>query len=330
MTKKIKNAVIIITALAFIVAGSTSSSRSKIARNNEESTISVESTGIYSQKFLSGITEQQKVMHHEGQQEKTTEDSSIVTTSTRTSMMESTTLTQLRITPSPAPMHTLGSWNVTAMAETTETTATTTATALTTTATILQTMVETAEETKTEYEVSTTTAQQTEVTTQQEQQEQLETEDDQNQDWITLDEVQISLDMDISQPTGLSKEDFVKLINNLPYDKKGYFKRNAETIWSMCQEKGVNEIAACGIIAQESGWGKCHGWGKNNYFGISGGSYSTEEAGVRAFITLLGDKYLHKGGKFYKGKTLHAVGLTYCDGTKWPKAVYGCMKMILK
>ena len=147
-------------------------------------------------------------------------------------------------------------------------------------------------------------------------------------EWISIDEVTISLDMDISQTTGLSKDDFVVLMTNLPYDYYGYFERNAELIWVLCQEKSVNEIAACGIIAHESGWAKVHGWGNNNYFGIRGGSYSSEEEGLRAFINLLSDKYLSESGPYYKGKTLYSVGLTYCDGNVWPGKVYGCMKLI--
>lgn len=148
--------------------------------------------------------------------------------------------------------------------------------------------------------------------------------------WISLDDLTISLDMDVSKPCGLSKEDFVTLINKLKYDYKGYYKRNAELIWTLCQEYSMNEIFACGIIAQESGWAKVAGWGKNNYFGIAGGRYATEEEGLTAFIRLVGNAYLNENGKYYKGKTMHDVGLTYCDGDNWPKAVYGCMKLILK
>lgn len=148
--------------------------------------------------------------------------------------------------------------------------------------------------------------------------------------WISLDELTISLDMDVSKPSGLSKADFVTLMNMLKYDYNGYYKRNAELIWTLCQEYGMNEIFACGIIAQESGWARVAGWGKNNYFGISGGRYATEEEGLTAFIKLVGNSYLDENGKYYKGKTMHAVGITYCDGTNWPKAVYGCMNLIMR
>jgi len=156
-----------------------------------------------------------------------------------------------------------------------------------------------------------------------------EKEEKDNSEWISTDDVTISYDMDIAKPTGLSKDDFVNLIANLPYDYYGYFERNAGLIWELCQQKSVNEIAACGIIAHESGWAKVSGFGQNNYFGIRGGNYSSEEEGLRAFINMLSDKYLSESGPYYKGKTLYAVGLTYCDGDVWPGKVYGCMKLIL-
>lgn len=146
--------------------------------------------------------------------------------------------------------------------------------------------------------------------------------------YIPLEELQISFDMDVSKPTGLSKEDFVKLIDNLPYDKYGYFSRNAEVFWEECNEKQVNEIFACGIAAWESGWGKTSGFGKNNYFGIRGGSYSTEEEGVKALVNLLSSKYLNENGSCYNGKTITGVGFCYCDANVWPNKVHDCMQMI--
>lgn len=150
------------------------------------------------------------------------------------------------------------------------------------------------------------------------------------QEYISLDEVSISIDMDISKPTGLSEKDFTVLMNNLNCDYAGYFKRNAKFIWNQCQMNKVNEIAVCGIIGQESGWATIAGWGQNNFFGIAGGNYLSEEDGIKSFIELLSKQYLSEDGAYYNGSTLSDIGVCYCDPYDWPQDVYRCMEMVIK
>lgn len=147
--------------------------------------------------------------------------------------------------------------------------------------------------------------------------------------YMPLEDLIIYFDMDVSQPTGLSKEDFMTLINNLPCDYCGYYKRNGEVFWEACNEMGVNEIFACAIAAWESDWGRIAGWGKNNYFGISGGSYATEAEGVRALVKLLAHDYLDESGTYYNGKTITGVSYFYCEPDEWPYRVYDCMCTIV-
>lgn len=146
---------------------------------------------------------------------------------------------------------------------------------------------------------------------------------------ISLDDLKISFDMDVSVPTGLSRDDFITLIEKCPYDKKGYFSRNAGVIWDECNELGVNEIFVCGITAWESGWGRVAGFGKNNYFGIRGGKYATEADGIHGLVSLLAKRYLHEGGSCYHGATITGVSHCYCEPNEWPKKVYECMSMIV-
>lgn len=147
--------------------------------------------------------------------------------------------------------------------------------------------------------------------------------------YMPLEELIIYFDMDVSQPTGLSKEDFMILINNLPCDYCGYYKRNGEVFWEACNEMGVNEIFACAIAAWESDWGRIAGWGKNNYFGILGGSYQTEAEGVYALVSLLANDYLDESGTYYNGKTITGVSYYYCEPDEWPYRVYDCMCTIV-
>lgn len=151
-----------------------------------------------------------------------------------------------------------------------------------------------------------------------------------NQGSISLQELEISFDMDVSKPTGLSRDDFIYIMEKLPYDRNGYFSRNAGVIWDECNQRGVNEIFVCGITAWESGWAQVAGFGTNNYFGIRGGNYTTEADGIRGLVSLLADNYLYEGGVCYNGPTITGVGYYYCDPDEWPDKVYGCMALIVE
>jgi beta-N-acetylglucosaminidase len=72
--------------------------------------------------------------------------------------------------------------------------------------------------------------------------------------YIKIEDVRISFDMDVSKPTGLSKEDFVTLVTNMKYDKTGILEKNAGVIWECCQKYNVNEIFVLGICGIESAW----------------------------------------------------------------------------
>lgn len=150
-----------------------------------------------------------------------------------------------------------------------------------------------------------------------------------SQEFISLESLEISFDMDVSVTSGLSREDFIYVMENLPYDYCGYFSRNAGGIWDECQQYGVNEFFVCGITAWESGWGQIAGFGSNNYFGIRGGSYATEADGIHGLVSLLANNYLHEGGSCYNGATITGVGHCYCDPDLWPTKVYECMKLIV-
>ena len=99
-----------------------------------------------------------------------------------------------------------------------------------------------------------------EVTTIEEVEEIIEIEENMEEEiteltpTISIEEVEIAKDMDLTVRTGLSKQDFVELLSNLGVDTSGFFKENAETIYDLCAEYNINEIFFCGLIAEESGW----------------------------------------------------------------------------
>lgn len=152
----------------------------------------------------------------------------------------------------------------------------------------------------------------------------------------TIEEIEISRDMDLTARCGISREDFIKLMENLRVDYSGFFSRNAGMIYDLCEKYEINEIFFCGLIAAESGWNIASNHrNANNYISMmSGGKlirYSTEAEGLEAATKLLHNRYLTPGGSCYYGKTLSCVQKRFCPGSStWVGLVYGCMKQIVK
>ena len=69
--------------------------------------------------------------------------------------------------------------------------------------------------------------------------------------YITIEEIKISRDMDLTKRCGISKEDFKILMTNLKSDTSGFFKENSDTIYDLCEKYELNEIFFCGLIAAE-------------------------------------------------------------------------------
>lgn len=152
--------------------------------------------------------------------------------------------------------------------------------------------------------------------------------------YIKIEDVTISRDMDLTVRTGLSKKDFVTLIENCRWDTSGFFRENAEYIYDLCEEYSLNEIFFCGLISAESGWNIAGGHrSTHNYISLmSNGhliSYSTTEEGLRVAAQKLHNNYLTPGGSFYYGKTLSAVNTKFCGSDTWVGLVYGRMQQLL-
>ena len=188
--------------------------------------------------------------------------------------------------------------------------------------------------------------QSTETQTENNQTEQIEaTNQEQNQEpeniepektYTQIKDVKISQDMDLTVRTGLSRDDFIKLISGVKADTSGFFKQNAGTIYDLCKEYSLNEIFFCGIISAESGWDIAQNHrSTHNYISLmSNGkliSFPSVESGLREAAKRLHTNYLTKGGKFYYGKTLAAVKTKFCPASStWVSLVYGRMSQIIK
>ena len=149
-----------------------------------------------------------------------------------------------------------------------------------------------------------------------------------------ISKVKISKSMNLTKRTGLSREDFIKLISRVKADSSGFFEKNAGKIYDLCEKYSINEIFFCGLISAESGWNIASNHRKtHNYISLmSGGKlikYDSVNEGLEIAAKKLHYNYLTPGGKFYHGKTLAGVKTCFCPSSGWVNLVYGRMQQIL-
>lgn len=151
---------------------------------------------------------------------------------------------------------------------------------------------------------------------------------------ISISEVKISKSMDLTKRTGLSREDFIKLMSRVRADTSGFFEDNAGEIYDLCEKYSINEIFFCGLISAESGWNIAGNHrSTHNYISLMKNgkliSYSSVSEGLEVAAKKLHYNYLTPGGKFYHGKTLAGVKTCFCPSSTWVDLVYGRMKQIV-
>ena len=157
---------------------------------------------------------------------------------------------------------------------------------------------------------------------------------EQKENYIKVKNVKISKNMNLTIRTGLSKENFKKVIKNLSQDTSKFFYDNADTIYDLCKKYQINEIFFCGLISAESGWNIASNHRRtHNYISLmSNGkliSYSSTKQGLEVAAQKLHYNYLTPGGKFYGGKTLAGVKKKFCPSGTWVDLVYGRMSQIM-
>lgn len=153
--------------------------------------------------------------------------------------------------------------------------------------------------------------------------------------YISLDEVSISKNMDLTVRTGLSKEDFKTLVANTKQDSTKFFYNNSDTIYDLCEKYEINEIFFCGLMAGESGWNIASNHrSTHNYISLMANGkllrFSTVEEGLEKAASTLHNKYLSTSGRFYAGKTLDGVKKRFCPASStWTNLIYKCMSQMV-
>lgn len=157
---------------------------------------------------------------------------------------------------------------------------------------------------------------------------------EQKRNYTKPQNVKISKNMDLTKRTGLSKEDFKKVMKNLKQDTSKFFYNNSDLIYDLCEKYQINEIFFCGLISAESGWNIAPNHRRtHNYISLmSKGKlikYSSTKQGLEVAAQKLHYNYLTPGGKFYGGKTLSGVKKKFCPSGTWVDLVYGRMSQIM-
>lgn len=151
----------------------------------------------------------------------------------------------------------------------------------------------------------------------------------------TVEEIEISKDMDLTVRCNISRDDFISLMAAVKADTSGFFEENAGTIYDLCEEYELNEIFFCGLISAESGWDIAANHRRtHNYISLMSSSgliqFSSVEEGLEKAASALHNNYLTPGGRFYCGKTLEAVRTRFCPvNPNWTNLVYGRMEQII-
>lgn len=161
-------------------------------------------------------------------------------------------------------------------------------------------------------------------------------EENKEEQYIKIEDVTISREMDLTIKTGLSKEEFKRLISNVKYDTSKFFYNNSDCIYDTCQTYEINEIFFCGLISAESGWNIASNHRRtHNYISLMTKNgliqFNSVEEGITAAAEALHNNYLTEGGRFYNGKTLYGVKTRFCPASStWVELVYGRMQQIIQ
>ena len=159
----------------------------------------------------------------------------------------------------------------------------------------------------------------------------------------------LNIDMDLSNPSGLTLSDYKTILSNNLSDKNKIFEQSAEYFYKAEQKYKVNGIFIAAIGIHESAWGTSKiASDKNNLFGFtaydsdpynSATSFDNYESAINKVAEALSTKYLHVAGTkinddltatgtYFNGTTAKAVNTRYASDTGWADKVFSYMQYL--
>lgn len=157
-----------------------------------------------------------------------------------------------------------------------------------------------------------------------------------------------SFDMALNKPSGLSLEQFKKVLTDSK-DKNKVMQNNAEYFYYIEQQYNINGVFVAAVAIHESAWGTSRiAQNKHNLFGYGAydsnpynGAYEFSDYSesidliARVFVKYYinpegtsiygGEK---ASGKYYNGSTLSGVNTKYATDKNWANAVYKHMEYL--
>ena len=155
-----------------------------------------------------------------------------------------------------------------------------------------------------------------------------------------------SEDMALNKSSGLTLEDFKRILSNNPRDKYGIFADAAEDFYKADVNYNVNGILLASIGIHESAWGTSKiARDKKNLFGYgaydwspyeSAYSFDTYYEGIEILAKSLSKNYINTPGTvlsngeiatgaYYNGNTVEAINVRYASDPDWHSKVWKYM-----
>ena len=159
-------------------------------------------------------------------------------------------------------------------------------------------------------------------------------------------EISLTPDMLLNKPSGLTKDDFKKVLSGIDNDSNKIFENNAEVFFEMEQKYNINGIFLAALGMHESNWGTSTiAQEKRNLFGYgaydssayeSSFEFESYEEGIETVAKSLVKNYLNEAGTeiydgetasgtYYNGATLAGVNIRYASDTNWATRIYNIM-----
>ena len=163
--------------------------------------------------------------------------------------------------------------------------------------------------------------------------------------------IKVNSAMDVNKPSGLTREDFVRVLSNHREDKEHIIEQCAEFFYEAEQNYNVNGLFLASIGIHESNWGTSNiSKQKNNLFGYGSydstpfsSSYTFEsyQYGIDLVAKVLAKYYLNEPGtvifdnevavgSYYNGPTIAGVNVRYASDTNWSNRVYSIMESLYR
>lgn len=155
----------------------------------------------------------------------------------------------------------------------------------------------------------------------------------------------------LNTPSGLTLEQFKKVLSNNEKDKNKIFEQNAEYFYYIEKQYNINGLFVAAVGIHESSWGTSKiSEDKKNLFGYGASdsnpyknayTFSSYSEGIDLLARVFVKYYINPAGtkiydnevatgKYYSGATLADVNKKYASDRNWNKSVYTWMSYLYK